>query len=424
MASATLTTMDPVLKQLYRYEKIIELCYEDHPFLAMVPKFESFTGRNMPIPIRYGRPQGRASYFSTAQTNATYSRFEDFLITMSKNYGVATVDGMTADLSESSRGAFISAMTAEIDGIMQEVARDLSRNLFRDETGVIGTVSSTVACTDTVLTLSDVADVVMFEVGMQLCNTNASTKVIITAAGEPITAIDRASGTLTAADWKDIGASGSTVPAGGTGLCVYGDHLTATSDVASQGGTRGKLAGLQSWLLTESNATAFFGVTRSVDSRLWGTYHDGSSDSREDALINAQSKAAVEGGKVDVIFVNNADYRGLITDLGSKVQYEQASAQSGKGNVANMAFKAVTVHGDHGPIKVIADPDCPKGTAFGLEMKSWTLLSAGQAPKILMRDGLRIQRQASADGYEVRCGYYANLACDAPGHNVRINMPS
>ena len=418
MASLDMTSMDPVLKQLYRYSKIVEMCYDDHPFLATVPKFENFAGRNMPIPIRYGRPQGRSATFSTAQSNAIESNFEDFLMTMSKNYGVATIDGMTADLSESSRGAFISAMTSEIDGILMEVARDLSRNLFRDQSGSIGRVGT--YSSGASFTLKETNDVVLWEVGMEIVAGSTATGTL-RDSGQAIgvSAVNRSTGAITGDEnWSEIASF-----AADDYLFVEGDAPN-NSSLVSAGGSAGKLAGLQDWLLTTSSATTFFGVNRSVDSRLWGVYHDGSSDSREDALINAQSKAAVEGGRVDVVFINNADYRGLVTDLGSKVSYEQVSAQTGQGKVGNIGFDALVLHGDKGKIKVVPDPDCPKGTAFGLTMNTWTLLSAGQCPKILMRDGLRIQRQASSDGYEVRVGYYSNLACDAPGRNVRITMPS
>ena len=424
MTSLNMTSMDPVLKQLYKYDRIIELAYENHPLLAMLRKDESFTGRNKPIPIRYGRPQGRSAAFSTAQTNATPSKFEDFLLTMSKNYGVATIDGMTADLSESSRGAFISAMVSEIDGILQEVARDLSRNLFRKESGTIGQVGTYTSGTSFVL--KEVNDVVLWEVGMEIVAAATETGAVSTKSGGGsavgVAGVDRTSATITGDEaWSAIDTG--TAFADDLYLFVEGDALNGGTSV-SAGGSAGKLAGLSDWLLTASSATSFFGVDRSADSRLWGVYHDGSSDSREDALINAQSKAAVESGVVDCIFMNNADYRALMTDLGSKVEYQQAEATSGKGKVANIAFRTLLIQGDNGPIKVIPDPDCPKGTAFGLEMKCWLLSSAGSAPKILMRDGLRIQRQASADGYEVRVGYYANLSCDAPGHNVRIALPS
>jgi len=44
------------------------------------------------------------------------------------------------------------------------------------------------------------------------------------------------------------------------------------------------------------------------------------------------------------------------------------------------------------------------------------------APKILMTDGLRFLRTENADSVTVRCGYYSQLGCTAPGWNARVAL--
>jgi hypothetical protein len=77
-----------------------------------------------------------------------------------------------------------------------------------------------------------------------------------------------------------------------------------------------------------------------------------------------------------------------------------------------------------GRIIAVPDRDCPQGTAFALDMSTWWLGSLGTAPDILDHDGKDYLRQSSADGLEIRCGYYANLVCKAPGFNCVITLPS
>jgi hypothetical protein len=51
-------------------------------------------------------------------------------------------------------------------------------------------------------------------------------------------------------------------------------------------------------------------------------------------------------------------------------------------------------------------------------MKStWYLKSNEGMPKILNRDGMRMQRLYNADADGVRAGYYGELCCFAPGWN-------
>jgi hypothetical protein len=413
MASLDLTAADAVLKQYYDGMMLSELAYTDHPLLAAMPKFDQFKGRNRPIPLRYGRPQAVGSRFATVQADASPSKFEDFLITVTngKKYGVATIDGLTAEVSQGDKASFIDGLTSEIDGILMEVAREASRAIYRRSSAALAQIASV---STTSLTLKNIQEVVLFEVGMIVVAAATEGGALLDSGEEKaITGVNRNTGVLTAAtNWDTI-----------SGIAAD-DWLFRTGDKAAAGGTTDSMSGLADWLLTANpgGSDSFFGVNRSVDSRLYGTYYNGASDSIEDALINGQSLACVEGGSVDCMFINNKNYRDLITALGSKAQYEQIQARSAEGKIAGIAFDAVVIHGDKGRIKVVPDPDCQLNTVYGLELKSWELNSVGPVPKILMLDGLRIQRQASADGYEVRTGYYAQPSCDAPGHNVRIAL--
>ena len=50
-AATTLTKWDAVLKQYYTNKKVEDLVYDSHPLFELIPKDESFKGRNMPIPL-------------------------------------------------------------------------------------------------------------------------------------------------------------------------------------------------------------------------------------------------------------------------------------------------------------------------------------------------------------------------------------
>ena len=58
--------------------------------------------------------------------------------------------------------------------------------------------------------------------------------------------------------------------------------------------------------------------------------------------------------------------------------------------------------------------------AFLTQLNTWKFVSLGQAPQLLDYEGAGTIVQASADGIEMRIGYYGNLVCEAPGHNVNV----
>lgn len=100
----------------------------------------------------------------------------------------------------------------------------------------------------------------------------------------------------------------------------------------------------------------------------------------------------------------------------SKVQYIDLKTE------VDVGFRGIVVNGPRGPIKVIADQDCPADKAYLLQLDTWKLLSRGQAPQILNMDGLDKLRDASADSIELRVGYYGQLSCSAPGYNCAISF--
>lgn len=410
MASLDMTSMDPALKQLYRPAVVNKLVWTNRPLTAWIPKFEQFGGRNMPIPLQYSNPAGRSVTFANAQTYASAAGLEDFLLTRVKDYSVATVDGETADASEGDTYAFLSAMKTQVDGAMNALADAIEMFIPRNGTGSIGVASAT---STVYTTLNPIYDVVNFEVNMEV-RSSATDGATLRTGSATITAINRTTGVLTTdSNWASQITS-----------FVDGDYLSAYGDGQNGGSSATCLAGFQAWLPTSVTATAFFGVDRTTDTRLGGQYYDRSSGTVEEALIDGQSESAMQGGTPDVAWVNNVQFRRLIKEVGSKVMYDKISARGAGGEEASIGFRAVMLDGDKGPIKVGSAYKMPVQTGVVAQTNSWALNTLGPAVKLLTTDGLKVLRQASADGYEVRVGSYGNVSCNAPIWNVRLLLPS
>ena len=402
-----LSSADPILKELYHGQKVEDLTYRRNPTLGMLPKFEGFKGRNMPIPIQFGMPQGRSATFANAQAQVTPARFKEFLLTRVKDYSLAQIDGQTAEATAGADdGSFIEALTVEIDGAMKSLAASQSTAIFRNGTGSIGQVGS---FTTNTLQLLNVPDVTCFEVGMTLVS-NATDGGTPRAGSELIAGVNRTLGTLTSTS-----AAWNTVI---TGIAAN-DYLAISGDVNT------KMSGFDAWipLVAPTAGVLFYNVDRSVDSRLFGQLYDArNGDSMEESLINAQSQAAREGAGLDTVILNPIRMRDLQKGAQTKTYYQRTSgnAVSGNGENARISYSGIIVDGDEGPIKVFSDPRCQSSVGWGLTMDTWTLNTIGAAQKILMQDGLRIQRDPTSDSYSVRCGMYGNLSCNAPGFNIRI----
>ncbi len=412
MASTTTTTLDPALKQIYKPENYRLSTYEKRPMFASLPKDENFGGRNMPLVNRYANPQGVASAFSTAQSNATSMKLEDFILTRVTQYGVATIDGEAIEASASDKYAFFEALTAKIDAVMDSVMDAIETYIPRSGNGMIGRVSTGSTVTAATVTLADPADAHNFEVGMVLVDAGTVTGAL-EAGSEILAGVNRATGVITAtsAAWNTVLTQ-----------LTAGDYLFRQGDAYNNASNK-VITGFLGWIpaTAPSVSESFFGVDRSSDSRLYGNYYDGSTASIEEAMINGQSYGSQVGGKIDTIFINHTKFRRFKMEIGTKEWFSK-SARGPDGDVAEVNFQALRIQGDDGPIAVMPANKCT--IAWGLELDTWLLASLGAMPKLLKQDGLTILRQASADGYEVRVGARGQLGCKKPGSNVQILLPS
>jgi hypothetical protein len=368
-------------------------------------------GKNLPIPLIYGNPQGRSATFATAQSVGanSYSKIEDFVLTRVKDYAVATIDNETLEASKGNANAFMEAATTEIDGAINALTRSLAIAMYRDGTGAIGQVYAEPAeAATTVITLKEANDVTNFEVGMQVVIWSA------TSGGSQRTT-DGSDNTWLITN-IDRSASSPTI--------TLDDAYTSSGSIAANDyifvdGDRGaKLKGLDAWVPSSAPSSAtFFGVDRSVDTlRLGGNRYDGSALPIEEALTEGAARAAREGAKIDHYFVNYDTYSELQKALGAKVQYVDLKA------TAEIGFRGIQINGPRGPINVVPDQNCQSDVAWGLQLNTWKLYSLGKAVRVIDTDGLQMLRQASSDGVEVRYGFYGQLGCRGPGFNIRVAL--
>src|SRR5258708_1903700 len=110
MASATVSTLDGVLKVYYDDFKVKIMQYGESSLLAVLARMTEFGGKNLPIPIVYNTPQGRGTTIALAQGAASPSKNTDFVLTRASDYGVVTIANEAleaADLGD--KAAFVSA---------------------------------------------------------------------------------------------------------------------------------------------------------------------------------------------------------------------------------------------------------------------------------------------------------------------------
>jgi len=417
--ATTVTNFDAALKQIYSASNLAKTTLSRRPLLAMLPKRSDFGGRNMPIVNVYGDPQGRSASFGNAQgtTGTAPSNqvsVDDFLLTRVSNYSIAQVGSEAAEASKGDAMAFLQALKASIDGAMNSLSNSIETQLFRSGTGSIGTVGAIDPDSDgstTLAALGEEEDIANFDVN-QVLVFSATDGSSLRTGTLVVSAVNRSLGRVT------VGAAYSSVTTDGDFIYAQGD--------AADGGSNVCISGLSAWIPSAApgGGDSFFGVNRSVDSRLYGQYTDQSAAAIEDGLITAGSLSARVGGNPNVAFINHVQQRSLIQNLHNSQNYQTVNATTHKGVVSDIGFRSVAIQGDTGAINVVAANKCPAESGFMLEMDKWILATLGEPVKFLNLDGNRILRSATADSVEARLAFRGNLGCKAPIYNVRILMPA
>jgi len=407
--SLDLTSFEAALKEHYTADEVLDLVYSDRPFLALIPKYEEFGGKVLPIPIIWGNPQGRSATFSNAQARGALSntQISDFVLTRVKDYQIVTIDEETLRASEGNANAFMEAQTTEIDGGMNNLSNSLASAMFRKASGAIGQALAepTEATGSFIVTLKSVSDVTSFSVDQVLVIWSAET------GGA------QRSGDGTVVSWVVKGVDRDLGKLELTGNYTASGTIAANDFIFVNGDRGARIAGLLDWLPPSAPAaTTFFGVDRTVDTRLSGIRYDGSAQPIEEALTDAASRLAREGAKPSHVILSFEKYAELEKSLGARVQYIDLKVSP------EVGFRGIVVNGPKGAIKVLADQNCPGGYAFMLQMDTWKLYSLGKAISLTDTDGLTMLRQASADGVEIRMAFYGNLGCRAPGFNAVIAL--
>jgi hypothetical protein len=401
-----LTSFAPALKTLYPPDKIEKLIYSDKPILALMPKDEGFYGDSSKETLMYGNPQNISATFATAQAQSSNSEYKAFLLTRVKKYGFGFVDNETILASSNDKGAFLRALSEEMDNAISGVSQAIAVDLTRDGTGAIGQRAS--ISTNTV-TFSSPEDARNFEVGMTVIAASAKSGGSLRTGSTTVAAVDSGAGTIELASAAAISGF-------------------ADNDYLFRSGDRGLcMSGMQAWLPYDSRASAlaatFFGVVRSANpTRLGGVSDDLSTLPIEQALSRAVTLVEAEGGSPDYGFMCFEDFEDLRNALGSKVYFQEVTTNASQTKYGSVGFTGIKVHGSKGPVTILADRTVPAGRLFLTTSKTWKLRSLGPIVDVFDTDSLPFLRQASADGIQIILTSYGNLVCRAPGYNGQFKI--
>jgi len=438
LAYSNAQTNVATLKELYSDDAWVmkDLVFNRNPVLALVDKDETeegLVGKYFPIPVLADTGAGRSANFGFAQSAQTAPQTYEFNVTRVQNYSLATLTGDFLRASAQSIGSFMPGAELNVKSAFQAIGNDLAHDIFGDGSGTRGTYglgSGTIVAG--VITLDSLSQVYQFATGMTLVSFNISAQTPTQSTGGAlgyVIAVDTGKGTVTVSATQN-GAAGT--PASWSSAFPYLSQIGDTNFITAGLSTANmlKIAGFGAWIpsTAPSGSDNYFGVNRSVSpTKLAGLRYDGTSESIQDALIDAANQLAANGseaGDPDFIFVNPVSYQSLVKQLTSQGVYQMIKAKINED--VNISFKALVLPTANGEIAILQDRNCPSQTAYVITLKTWKLRTMGKCPQFLTYPGFYDQLGIpvpGADAIQLQIGYYGNLTCNAPGANAVVALP-
>lgn len=388
------TSVEYIYKRKYSDRQVADMTMRDHARYASIEKRDDYEGDSYNYSMKYGNPQGTGADFATALAAVTSSKGKKLSMTERTRYGFISLGG-TAMLKARRKGdgAFLELVSTETDGIIRTMGQDNAHSLYRNGSGARGRILS---INGNVLQLANIHDAIFFQEGMELVGDNNAAGTSANAGSCDVTKVNRRLGQVTV----------STVASANL---IVDDYLFKSADA---GGST-CFDGLDTLipLTAPSSGESFRGIDRTADvEMLAGIRIDDSSETLENniglAMIDMMTWAT-EKNRIK-FYAHPRKVFDIARRGNGKVSYDDA------GGTLSWGFQKIEVVTSYGTVPVIADPDCPYASCWGVSEADEVLHTLGEVVHVIRDDGQKFIRLGTSDGIRMDVRSSGNTAIYRP----------
>lgn len=401
----SLQTADKALKDVYLGVVSDQLNTAVNPLLARIKQTTSDVwGKNIVKMAPYGVNGGIGAGSETgALPTAGGNNYEKFTLELKNLYGKIDISDKAIRASMSSAGAFVNLLNAEMEGLIKASSFNMGRMLYGDGKGLLAKITDNTATASGVTTFT-VDDVSALAEGMLVdVLTNAG---VVKSTAVKITNVNRGSKVVT------VAVTGFTA----SELKVTTSQTTQYY-FAVQGSYGKELTGLGA--IFDTNISSLYGLKRADNSWM-------------NPYVKNCGTAEATAGITDITMQSVIDY--LEENFGSSVDFIVCSSGVKRNyqsylntyrsniDVLDLAggFKALSYNG----IPVVSDRFAPKNTMYMLNTDEFKLHQLCDWKWLEGEDGRVIKQNAGTPTYSATLVKYADLICDKPCGQAKINYIS
>lgn len=395
MAGVTLSTLSNVLKDYYLPPVVEQLNNEVLLISRLEAQDQPLYGNQAVIPVHTGRTSGigaRGELVALpAAGNQAYARA---VYDLKYLYGRGQVSGPSMGKTASDAGAFLRSLQAEMDGLRNDLKKDLARQVYGTGDSVI---SGVVTGNSTTVTLPSAEPLRKGQIYPGML-------IDIGTAADPDTV-------LAATNVVSVSVAGPSIVVGSTANVTGGTHFIrrAGSSNPAGGSINYEINGLQNIVATAANTFGGIDASQAANA-YWDNLRVTTAGATMtlDEMQKAWGQVRVAGGQVDSMITSFGVQRLFFSLLQSQVRYTEPQTIRG-------GFKVLEFMGK----PFIADVEAPFGKIYFLDerflkvfqIKDWSFLD---------EDGNVLKWVTGFDAWEFALARYMNLG--ASRRNTELVM--
>jgi len=400
MATQTKAAADAILKDLY-VGPVVEQINKKTYMLDQIERDSDHidhTGRRAVIPLHTSRNRGRGSRGAGGTLpTAGVQGYADAIVPIKYHYSAIEIEDAAIEASTSNEGAFLNILNSETKGCAEDMRKDMQRQVYGTGDGLLGTLAKTAEETKT-LELDSVQYVAVGD----------PVDVLVKSSGE------KSEGVEAVTVVKRTGGSTKTIE-----LSEKVKKATTSYGVYISGSRANESNGLRN--IIAANRTLHEINSETAGNEYWNGVELKVGTSASETAIAGET--SFEELADEVGFSGQGEVEAFLTTRGIRRRLADTYQSQKRFNDA----QAVNIHGGYSAIMVneipvIADDDCPRTYAFGLNKESFKWFQQA-SPGWLDRDGgiLKLKDGATAGTkqaiWQGWFKWYANLGCIAPNRN-------
>ncbi len=398
----SLQTADKALKDVYLGVVSDQLNTSVNPLLARIKQTTSDVwGKNIVKMAPYGINGGIGAGSETgALPTAGGNNYEKFTLELKNLYGKIDISDKAIRASQSSAGAFVNLLNAEMEGLIKASSFNMGRMLYGDGKGLLTKITDNAVSGATSTTFT-VADVTALAEGMLVDIVTASG--VVKKSAVKIVNVNRGTKTIT------ISATGFTA----SELKVSGSQATQYY-FAIQGSYGKELTGLGA--IFDTSATSLYGLNREGNSWMNPYTLDCGTTSTPASISDITMQSVID--YLEENFGSAVDF--IVCSSGVKRNYQNyLNSYRSNIDILDLAggFRALSYNG----IPVVSDRFAPKNTMYMLNTDEFKLHQLCDWKWLEGEDGRVIKQNAGTPTYSATLVKYADLICDKPCGQAKIN---